>query len=229
MTQTANLHYQNDSEITSIPMAIHTFHDLADALASKSFSRHANTSTYDANGYFIMCYMLNFTMSCIEKFAMQWGSLGNHAVVDISEPNEHDLYLYYGDACDCIRERIMSAQTRCLRRCFLGRCPTKKSIFFKKSCEYVINRDDGRPLVRGHLRFLTTDNFNVYQISSTCISKNTRDESTIQYYLGQILAVIGDSGVNYANLQNFATSQLGSQVVRGKDILFECPITFYIS
>ena len=38
MTQTANLHYQNDSEITSIPMAIHTFHDLADALASQSFS-----------------------------------------------------------------------------------------------------------------------------------------------------------------------------------------------
>ena len=96
-------------------------------------------------------------------------------------------------------------------------------------CEYIIDRDDGRPLVKAHLGFLTTDDFNVYQISSTCISKNTRDESTIQYYLGQILAVIGDSGVNYANLQNFATSQLGSQVVRGKDNLFECPITFYIS
>ena len=58
MTQTANLHYQNDSEITCIPMAIHTFHDLADALASKSFSQHANTSIYDVNCYFRMCYML---------------------------------------------------------------------------------------------------------------------------------------------------------------------------
>ena len=167
-------------------------------------------------------------MSCIEKFAMQWGSLGNHAVVDISETNEHDLYLYYGDACDRIRERIMTAQSRCLRRCFLGRRPTKKSIFFEKSCEYIINRDDGRPLVRGHLGFLTTDDFNAYQISSTCNSRNLRDESTIQYYIGQILAVICDSGMNCANLQNFVTSQLGSQVVRGKDILFECPIAFFI-
>lgn len=234
-TQTVNHHYQNDSEITSIRMPVDTFCDLIDALSSKSFCRQANTSSYDANCYFRMCYMLtdnyrdrDYTMSCIEKFAMQWGLLGNHAVVDISEPNEHDLHLYYGDACDRIRERIMSAQTRGLRRCFLGRRPTKKSIFFKKSCEYVINRDDGRPPVNGHLGFLTTDDLNVYHLSSTCVSKNSKDESTIQYHVGQILAVIGDSGVNHANLRNFATSQLTSQVFLGKDILFECPITFYI-
>eukprot|EP00579_Thalassiosira_antarctica_P002696 CAMPEP_0201875836 /NCGR_PEP_ID=MMETSP0902-20130614/7698_1 /ASSEMBLY_ACC=CAM_ASM_000551 /TAXON_ID=420261 /ORGANISM="Thalassiosira antarctica, Strain CCMP982" /LENGTH=320 /DNA_ID=CAMNT_0048402963 /DNA_START=52 /DNA_END=1011 /DNA_ORIENTATION=- len=155
-------------------------------------------------------------MTCIEKFAMQWGSLGNHAVVDISEPNEHDLHHYYGDACDRIRERIINAQIRCLRRCFLNRRPTKKSIYFDKSCEYIINRDDGGPPVKGHLGFLTTDDFNVYQISSKCSSKNLMDESTIQYHLGKILAVIRNSGINHANLKNFVTSQLRSQLVHGR-------------
>ena len=127
MIQSTNPHYNNHNEIVSIPTAIHTFLRLANTLSSESFCRQASTTSYDADCYFCMCYMptdnfheKEYTMACIEMFAMQWGSLGNHAVVDISEPNEHDPSHYYSDACGCNREQIMNAQTRCLWQCFLN-------------------------------------------------------------------------------------------------------------
>ena len=131
MRQTDNPHYNTQNEIIATSVAIKTFPDLIMAIGSESFRKEASSTSYDSAKYFRMCYMLTdnfrdkkFVLSCYTLFATKWGGFRCHAVIDVMDPNEHDFRHSWNDSCDRIRERIINAQIRCLRRCFLSRVPT---------------------------------------------------------------------------------------------------------
>ena len=229
MTQTRNPHYNDLNEIVSTPTTIHSFSALLTAISSESFRKEASTTSYNADCYFRFCYMLtdNFRERELERtafvsFARKWGPFHKHAVIDVCDPKEHDFHNSWSDACDQIREKIINAQICCLRRCFLYIKPTSKSKSKDLSCEYIIERSDGKPPVKGHLGFETIDDLAVYEYASKSNNKIFREECAIQYYLGKISSILCGSGDDRAHLHRFISSQSQSQFVSGKYILFLC-------